>query len=161
MNHLAIKHRVTIQKSPIPIASIRENRPQTGADGAYVAFEGIVRDHNDGHKVVRLEYECYEALASKEITVIMDEAIERFGVSFVEVVHRIGALMIGDAAVFVQVLAPHRREAFEAAQYVMDELKQRAPIWKKEFYHDGSHAWPRCQHHHHPVVDHQLHPHHR
>lgn len=148
------KHRVTIQKIPIPVATIRDNCPHTGHDGAYVAFEGIVRDHNDGRRVVRLEYECYETMAKKEITAIMNEAIETFGVSFIEVVHRVGALAIGDVAVLVQVLSPHRREGFEAAQYVMDELKQRAPIWKKEFYDDGHHAWPRCQHDHHQPRSH-------
>ena len=101
------------------------------ASGAYVAFEGWVRNHNEGHDVLRLEYEAYETLGCKEGERIIAEAVERFGIQTVYCVHRLGELAIGDMAVLVGVSTPHRAEAFEACRYIIDEVKVRLPIWKK------------------------------
>ena len=145
MSHSFIK-RVAIVKGSIEVAELRAARPQVTSCGGYASFEGIVRDHNDGRAVSHLEYECYEALAYREMEHILTEAAGRFGVGFAEVVHRSGPLQIGEVAVFIQTLAPHRREAFAAAEFIIDELKRTVPIWKKEYYRDGTVDWTLCRH---------------
>lgn len=113
--------------------------------GGYAAFEGWVRDHNEGHEVLRLEYEVYEALARSEGLKILAEAIERFGVTRAACVHRYGGLELGDVAVWVGVAAAHRDEAFKACRYIIDEIKVRLPIWKKEHYVSGDSGWVNCE----------------
>jgi molybdopterin synthase catalytic subunit len=115
------------------------------ACGGYAAFEGWVRDHNEGARVRRLEYEAYEALGLREGERILDEALERFGVARVACVHRLGGLDVGDLAVWVGVSAPHRDEAFRACRYIIDEVKHRLPIWKKEHYVNGDSGWVNCE----------------
>lgn len=110
------------------------------ADGALCTFVGTVRDHNRGRTVVRLEYESYEQMALPLMEEIAAETARRFPVTDVRMVHRLGALAVGDASVAVAVASPHRDEAFAACRYAIDTLKQTVPIWKKEFYADGS-AW--------------------
>jgi molybdopterin synthase catalytic subunit len=114
--------------------------------GGYVQFEGWVRDHNEGREVLRLEYEVHESLAVKEGTRIIQEAIERFGVHRARAQHRSGLLELTDVAVVVGVASAHRGEAFAACRYIIDEIKHRLPIWKKEHYADGSAHWVRCDH---------------
>lgn len=118
----------------------------TPSAGAYVAFEGWVRDHHEGKAVMALEYEAYAPLASSEGRRILDEAHARFSIEEAAAVHRVGFLRIGEVAVWVGVVAAHRREAFEACQYIIDTLKARVPIWKKEYFRDGSAAWVACHH---------------
>jgi len=113
--------------------------------GGYAAFEGWVRDHNEGRRVRRLEYEAFEPLAIKEGERIIAEAIARFGVRHAACVHRIGALALGDKAVWVGVTAHHRDEAFRACRYIIDEVKHRVPIWKKEHYENGDSGWVNCE----------------
>ena len=115
------------------------------ACGGYAAFEGWVRDHNEGRRVHRLEYEAFEPLAIKEGERIIAEAIARFGVQHAACVHRIGALRIGEQAVWVGVTAHHRDEAFRACRYIIDEVKHRVPIWKKEHYENGDSGWVNCE----------------
>jgi adenylyltransferase/sulfurtransferase len=115
------------------------------ASGGYVSFEGWVRDHNEGRRVERLEYEAFEALAIKEGERIVADAVARFGVSRAACVHRVGALGIGDLAVWVGVSSAHRGEAFAACRYIIDEVKHRVPIWKKEHYTDGDSGWVNCE----------------
>ena len=117
-----------------------------GAAGGYVCFEGWVRDHNEGRAVTRLEYEAFEALANVEGARIVQEAIARYGVRAAACVHRVGSLEIGDLAVWVGVSSPHRDEAFDACRYIIDEVKHRVPIWKKEHYVDGDSGWVNCEH---------------
>jgi molybdopterin synthase catalytic subunit len=95
--------------------------------------------------VTRLEYEAFEALADKEGERIVREAIERFGITKAACVHRIGALAIGDLAVWVGVSSRHRAEAFAACRYIIDEVKHRVPIWKKEHYANGDSGWVNCE----------------
>lgn len=102
-------------------------------DGAVVTFTGIVRD--DG--VAGLELEAYREAAIEELSRIRAEAIKRFDVTSLDVVHRTGTLAVGDRIVVIVCSAPHRREAFLACEYVIDELKRRAPIWKRELLGDG------------------------
>jgi len=113
--------------------------------GALVMFEGRVRDHHDGRQVQRLEYEAYEALGVAEGARILSEAVRRFGVTHARCVHRLGVLALGEVAVWVGVSAPHRAEAFAACRYIIDEVKDRVPIWKKEWYADGDSGWVNCE----------------
>ena len=120
------------------------------AAGGYAAFEGWVRNHNEGHAVTRLEYEAFEALANNEGERIVTEAMARFGVLRAACVHRVGSLAIGDLAVWVGVSSRHRAEAFAACRYIIDEVKHRVPIWKKEHYENGDSGWVNCERCAHP-----------
>lgn len=113
--------------------------------GGYASFEGWVRNHNEGLAVLRLEYEAFQELAISEAERIIEEARARFGVEHVRCAHRVGMLAIGDVAVWVGVSAPHRDEAFRACRYIIDEVKHRLPIWKKEHYVNGDSGWVNCE----------------
>lgn len=115
---------------------------QVGATehGAVTSFVGVVRNHQDGRAVARLEYASYEAMAEAECRRIVTETERRWPVR-VALRHRIGALEIGDVAVAIAVGSGHRAAAFEACRYVIETVKQRVPIWKKEFYADGTVEW--------------------
>jgi adenylyltransferase/sulfurtransferase len=115
------------------------------ACGGYATFEGWVRNHNEGRAVLRLEYEAFAALAEREGERIVDEAIARFGVERAACIHRVGDLALGEMAVWVGVSARHRAEAFAACRYIIDEVKHRVPIWKKEHYIDGASGWVNCE----------------
>ncbi|MGA1423901.1 MAG: molybdenum cofactor biosynthesis protein MoaE, partial [Steroidobacteraceae bacterium] len=115
------------------------------ACGGYAAFEGWVRNLNEGREVRRLEYEAFETLAVREGARIIEEARRKFGVTNARCVHRIGDLPLGEIAVWVGVSAPHRDEAFRACRYIIDEVKHRVPIWKKEHYLDGDSGWVNCE----------------
>jgi adenylyltransferase/sulfurtransferase len=115
------------------------------ANGGYACFEGWVRNHNEGLAVLRLEYQVYEALALREGERIIAEARERFGVAKILCVHRTGGLQIGDVAVWVAASSAHRDEAFRACRFVIDEVKHRVPIWKKEHYVNGDSGWVNCE----------------
>ena len=114
--------------------------------GAYVCFEGWVRNHNEGKAVQSLEYEAYPELAEKEGARILGEAQTKFDILQGACIHRIGHLAIGDVAVWVGVTAQHREAAFVACRYIIDEVKVRVPIWKKEHYTDGDSGWVKCEH---------------
>jgi molybdopterin synthase catalytic subunit len=116
-----------------------------GGAGGYVSFEGWVRDHNEGRAVRRLEYEAFADLAVKEGDLIVSEALERFPIQHALCVHRTGELAIGELAVWVGVSSAHRGEAFAACRYIIDEVKHRVPIWKKEHYRDGDSGWVNCE----------------
>jgi molybdopterin synthase catalytic subunit len=113
----------------------------TSADGAVVLFAGIARDNSEGKPTEHLHYDAYATMAEPVLAQIADEAAERWPIGRVAVHHRIGHLEIGETAVLVAVAAPHRHAAFEAAEYIMDRIKQIAPIWKRESWKDGSTAW--------------------
>ena len=112
--------------------------------GGYASFEGWVRDHQEGREVLRLEYEAYPGLCLKEGPRILAEALEKFGATKAAAVHRTGVLAIGDVAVWIGVSSPHRREALEACAWIIDEIKASLPVWKKEFFADGTSEWVRC-----------------
>lgn len=145
----------SLSTSPLDIVGL-ENQLKDARAGGYASFEGWVRNHNEGREVLRLEYEAYEAVAVREAAVIIEEAKLRFGVYDAACVHRVGELAIGDIAVWVGVSSAHRGEAFDACRYIIDEVKHRLPIWKKEHYTDGDSGWVNCErcaadhgHHHH------------
>jgi molybdopterin synthase catalytic subunit len=108
--------------------------------GALVTFTGLVRDHHAQRAVVSLGYSAYAPMAEKICGEIVAEAAARWPVQ-VTVAHRLGELAIGDTAVAVAVAASHRGVAFDACRWVIDELKSRVPIWKRERYTDGTEAW--------------------
>ncbi len=116
------------------------------AAGGFAAFEGWVRDHNEGREVRRLEYEAFEELARSEGARIVEAALRRHGALRASCVHRLGPLAVGDLAVWVGVAAPHRAEAFAACRQIIDDIKHRLPIWKKEHYAEGDSGWVNCEH---------------
>jgi len=109
--------------------------------GGFVSFEGWVRETNEGRRVVRLDYEAFAQLAEKEGARIVGEAMREYGVFDIRCVHRVGRLELGDLAIWIGVSAQHRAAAFEACRFVIDEVKSRVPIWKKEHYADGDSGW--------------------
>ncbi len=115
------------------------------AAGAYTSFEGWIRNVNEGKEVLRLEYESYEPLAIAEGQRVIDEAIAKFSLLNARCVHRVGLLEIGECAVWVGVSSGHRDEAFKACRFIIDEVKVRLPIWKKEHYADGHSGWVNCE----------------
>lgn len=117
------------------------NFVQTPQDGAVVLFSGVVRDNFGGRATDHLVYEAYAALALPVLRQIAEEAQARWVIGRVAVHHRVGALAIGETAVLVAVAAPHRHAAFAAAEYIMDRIKDIAPIWKREHWADGSAEW--------------------
>ncbi|WP_263354793.1 molybdenum cofactor biosynthesis protein [Acidicapsa acidisoli] len=109
-----------------------------GSDGAVVVFDGIVRDNTRGRKTLYLDYESYEEMASKQMTELAAQAIERFSVRGVTIVHRLGRLEIGETSVLIVVASAHRGVAFDACRWLIDTLKTTVPIWKKEMFLDGA-----------------------
>jgi len=106
--------------------------------GACIVFFGIVRaDEINGKKVKEIFYDCYVEMAEKEIRKIEDEAKEKFGIKEAVIKHRIGKVKVNDVSLFVGVVSPHRKEGFSAIQYIIDEIKERVPIWKKEILEGG------------------------
>lgn len=137
--------RFDLTAAPADLAKLREELQHPGS-GGFCAFEGWVRNNNEGREVSGLEYEAYTELAIAEGERILAEAAERYGVLAASAVHRVGDLKIGDLAVWIGASAPHRDEAFRACRYIIDEIKHRLPIWKKEHYLEGDTAWVACSH---------------
>lgn len=109
-----------------------------GTDGAVVVFDGIVRNNTRGRRTLYLDYEAYEEMAEKQMAEISAQAIEKFGVRAVTLVHRLGRLEIGETSVLIVVASAHRGAAFDACRWVIDTLKKTVPIWKKESFADGA-----------------------
>jgi len=129
-----------IVKRKIDIKNLSKDMRQSTA-GAYVSFEGWVRNHNSGKAVKSLSYDAEESIANSEGNKILEEALIKYKISGVESQHRIGDLDVGDCAVWIGVTADHSCDAFEACSYIIEELKNRLPIWKKEYYSDSSFKW--------------------
>jgi molybdopterin synthase catalytic subunit len=130
-----------IVRAPIDAARL-EAAVRDDVFGAIVTFLGVVRERaDDGRLVTGLEYEAYDAMALAEFETVAGEAYQRFGDVRLAIVHRVGRLAVGDIAVAVIAGSPHRGAAFDACEYAIDEVKSRAPIWKKELYADGDERW--------------------
>lgn len=145
---MAMPHRlVMFEISPEPLDPqglvARLAHPEAGA---LATFEGWVRRHNDGWEVTGLEYEAYAELAGSEGRRILEQAVERFDLLGACCVHRVGALGVGDLAVWVGTTAEHRPGALQACAFIIDEIKARVPIWKKEHYASGEAVWVNCRH---------------
>jgi len=129
----------SITRGAIPTANYAAEL-KVAEDGAVVIFEGIVRNHSRGRRALYLEYEAYEPMALRVMEEIRAEAKRKFPIALLSMIHRVGRLEIGETSVAIIVTAAHRAAAFDACRYAIDELKQRVPIWKKEYFEDGS-AW--------------------
>ena len=132
--------RFLLSDVPFEIAPLRARLLRPDA-GAYAAFEGWVRDHNEGRAAHGLRYEAYARLAEAEGERILEEALTRFAIADAACVHRVGELAVGELAVWVGVSAAHRDAAFGACRWIIDEVKASVPIWKHERYADGDASW--------------------
>jgi molybdopterin synthase catalytic subunit len=149
---------ITLIPMPIDQHALRQGVPILPDCGGYACFEGIVRSSSGssfGHpsgpdgeelKVNFLDYSAYEPLALQEMESIAQEASMRYNLKYVQVTHRFGRIMVGETAVMIQVLSKHRAEAFAGCQMVIDQIKERVPIWKKEHYSQGVAQWVLCTH---------------
>ena len=128
---------VELTSDPIDVPRLIDhvNKP---SNGGICTFLGVVRDNAEGRPVVKLGYEAYESMALAQMCAIVEEAVQRWDLDAVALSHRTGELQVGEASVAIAVGAPHRAEAFEACRYIIDTLKTRVPIWKKEFFQDGA-----------------------
>lgn len=129
-----------ISPEPLNIVKLLHDAHHPAA-GAVVLFSGEVRDHNKGREVAYLEYEAYHPMVDKAIREILTEATKKWSLNIAVAQHRIGRLHIGEAAVVVITASAHRKEAYEANQYIIHRIKHEAPIWKCEYFPDGTHQW--------------------
>ena len=130
-----------ITEEPLRIESLVDAlAPATGADGAVVTFVGVVRNHNLDRRVRYLEYEGYEPLALRAFERIVREVGERWPGARMALHHRVGRLEVGEASVAIAAVSAHRGDAFAACRYVIERVKQIAPIWKREFF-EGGDVW--------------------
>ena len=132
--------RTALVDHPIDVAALTAE-VAAGSNGATILFIGTVRDVNDGRAVTGMEYSAYRGMAEREMTDIAREASEQFDTSAIVVEHRLGSLELGDASVVIAVAHPHRGAAYAASRYVIEQLKRRVPIWKREHYADGTREW--------------------
>ena len=132
-------HATIITTAPLDPSALVRNLDMTGA-GAVATFIGLVRDHNLGRKVLHLEYEAYEPLALRGLNRMVAEAREHWPAVRLMIHHRIGRMEIGEASVAIAAASPHRADAFAAARYAIERVKQIVPIWKHEYF-EGGDVW--------------------
>ena len=132
--------RTTIVSRPIDPAALLAEVARS-ANGATVLFVGTVREQNDGRAVLGIEYAAYGPMAERELAAIAREAGARFGTGDIVVEHRVGQLALGEASVAIAVAHPHRAPAYDASRYVIEQIKTRVPVWKREAYADGTREW--------------------
>jgi molybdopterin synthase catalytic subunit len=127
---------IRLVRKPIDTGELRDTilRPE---DGAVAIFEGVVRDHARGKKVLSLEYHAYEAMALKMLEEVRDRTKKQFPIREIAIVHRLGPLKLKECSVAIVVASAHRAPAFEACRFAIDTIKKIVPIWKREFYEDG------------------------
>ena len=129
--------RVEILDDELPTAEVVAGM-KAGEDGAVCIFDGIVRNNTRGHQTLHLDYEAYREMALEQMQRLATEAIAKFGVRDVALVHRLGRLAIGETSVLIVVASAHRGAAFDACRWLIDTLKKQVPIWKKETFVDGA-----------------------
>ena len=132
------EQHIQVKETPLDLSEVSD-LVQNESGGAIVTFTGIVRRQSKGRVVERLDYEAYGAMAVKEMQKIASEIRKQWPGAEVAIHHRIGSLGVGELAVVIAVCTPHRQEAFDACSYAIERLKERVPIWKHEFFTDGSH----------------------
>jgi molybdopterin synthase catalytic subunit len=130
---------VDIRESPLSLDEVIKNVAHPGA-GGIATFVGVVRDENDGHVVTRLDYSAYAGMAKREMQKIVDEIEREIDGARVSAIHRVGPLAVGDLAIVCAASAPHRGEAFRACRELIDRIKARVPVWKREWGPEGA-AW--------------------
>ena len=129
--------KVTLIREPIDTPALQAEI-KAGGDGAICVFDGIVRDNTRGRRTLHLDYEAYEEMALTQMHGLAEQAIVKFGVRDVVLVHRLGRLVVGETSVLIIVASAHRGAAFDACRWVIDTLKKTVPIWKKEQFVDGA-----------------------
>ena len=129
--------RVEILNSVLPTAEVME-QIKDGGDGAVCVFDGIVRNNTRGRQTLYLDYEAFREMALTQMEALAAEAVVRFGVREVALLHRLGRLEVGETSVLIAVASAHRGAAFEACRWLIDTLKKQVPIWKKETFVDGA-----------------------
>lgn len=132
--------RTGIVRRAIDVAALLAEVEDT-VNGATVVFLGQVREVNDGRAVSGIEYSAYGEMAERELAAIANECASAFGIAHLAVEHRLGTLALGEASIAIVVAHPHRAAAYEASRFVIEEVKRRLPIWKREGYADGSSEW--------------------
>ncbi len=120
--------------------------PEGFYSGAEVIFTGKVRNHSEGREVLFLEYEAYESMAENLIRDLIEKAKGNWKVDAVNVIHRLGKVGLGETAVLIRVEAAHRDEAYQVSRFLIEEIKHKVPIWKKEYFIDGTTGWSVCRH---------------
>jgi molybdopterin synthase catalytic subunit len=138
MGHVSVK-RTQVTADVLDITTLARVVEAAGI-GAVATFVGLVRDHNQGRRVLHLVYEAYEPLAERALTLIVDEARERWPSASLAVHHRTGRLEIGEASVAIAAASPHRADAFAACRYAIERVKQIVPMWKHEYF-EGGDVW--------------------
>ena len=129
--------RIEILDEVLPIAEVLE-QIRSGPDGAVCTFEGIVRNNTRGRQTLHLDYESYREMALSQMQALAAEAIEKFKIRDVAILHRLGRLQVGETSVLIVVASAHRGAAFDACRWLIDTLKKQVPIWKKETFIDGA-----------------------
>jgi len=133
-------HPIRVQEEALDVAALRAAASDPAA-GAVVVFEGTARDHHEGQAVADLAYEAFVPMAEAELAKLREAALSRFGLCRCLIHHRIGVVPLLEAAVVIVTASAHRKEAFEAAAWLMDRIKESVPIWKRERYAEGGEAW--------------------
>ena len=128
---------IVLTREPIDSTALSASAKQ-GEDGAVVVFDGIVRNNSRGRQTLHLDYEAYDAMALRQMSDLASQALERFDVRHVTIIHRLGRLVVGETSVLIIVASAHRAQAYEASRFLIDTLKKTVPIWKKETFVDGS-----------------------
>ncbi|HEY1744500.1 MAG TPA: molybdenum cofactor biosynthesis protein MoaE [Granulicella sp.] len=128
---------VQLVREPIDAVTI-ERELKAGVDGAMCVFDGVVRNNTRGRETLHLDYEAYEEMALRQMNELREQAIAKFGVREVAIVHRLGRLLVGETSVLIAVASAHRGAAFDACRWIIDTLKKTVPIWKREQFVDGA-----------------------
>jgi molybdopterin synthase catalytic subunit len=129
--------QILTQKDPININNFI-NEGVSNTDGSDLIFIGRVRNSSQNKKVLYIDYDIYNEMAIKELNKIADEAKSGYNLSRIIIIHRYGRVNVGESSILIIVSSPHRDSSYTASRYIIDEIKKRVPIWKKEFYSDGS-----------------------
>ncbi len=132
-----ISEHASLVREPVETGAISD-AIKSPEDGALAIFDGIVRDNSRGRRTLYLDYSAYETMALRQMEQLAQQALKRFAVRDVRIVHRLGVLQIGETSVYIAVAAAHRAAAFDACRWLIDTLKQTVPIWKKEYFQDGA-----------------------
>ncbi|HEY8796103.1 MAG TPA: molybdenum cofactor biosynthesis protein MoaE [Gemmatimonadaceae bacterium] len=132
--------RTAIVRRAIDVAALLAEVQDT-ANGATIVFLGQVRDVNDGRAVTGIEYSAYGEMAERELAAIASECAARFGTTHLVAEHRLGTLALGETSIAIVVAHPHRAAAYDASRFVIEEVKRRLPVWKREGYVDGTSEW--------------------
>ena len=126
-----MKRELTITREGIDDSRLAQNREPSSKSGAVIMFLGVVRDEEDSVAISTIEYETFEAMARRQFENIFDQIEQRWPIQSIRLIHRIGPVQVGTPSLWVEVMAPHRAEAFAACQFAIDEMKRVVPIWKK------------------------------